>query len=59
MTQEQAWQPTEQQVVDEMLTENTPNVDELLASISEEERQLAMQDPNYLEQIIAQKMGLA
>ena len=59
MPQEQAGQPTEQQVVDEMLTENTPNVDELLASLSEEERQLAMQDPKYLEQIIAQKMGLA
>ena len=53
-----AEQPTEQQAVDEMLAQNTPDVDELLASLTEEERQQAMQNPKYLEQIIAQKMGI-
>jgi hypothetical protein len=56
---EQAGQPTEQQVVDEMLAQSTPDVNAMVDNMSEEERQMAMQNPKYMEQIIAQKMGLA
>ena len=45
--------------VDEMLAQNTPDIDQLLANMSEEDRQMAMKDPQFLENIIAQQMGIA
>lgn len=55
---------TQQQMADDaqvndMLAQNTPDIDQLLAGLSEEQRQQAMQDPTYLQQIIAQQMGMA
>ncbi len=44
---------------DAMLQQNTPDIDELLANMPEEQRQQVMQNPKMLEQIIAQKMGMA
>ncbi len=45
--------------IDDMLAQNTPDIDRLLESLTEEQRQQAMQDPKYLQQIIAQQMGVA
>ena len=42
--------------VDDMLAQNIPDIDQLLANMSEEDRQMAMQDPKFLENIIAQQM---
>ena len=44
---------------DAMLQQNTPNIDELLANMPEEQRQQAMQNPQMLEQIIAEQMGMS
>ena len=44
--------------MDEMLAQSTPDIDELLANMSEEERQMARQNRQYLEKVIAQQMGL-
>lgn len=43
---------------DAMINQNMPNVDELLANMPEEQRQQVMQNPQMLEQIIAQQMGV-
>lgn len=65
LQQRQQQQAMEQQRVepnaeaDAMIQQNTPNIDELLANMSEEQRQQAMQNPQMLEQIIAQQMGVA
>ncbi len=62
--QQQAQTPPPEQDVDvnaeadAMMQKNTPNIDELLANMPEEQRQQAMQNPQMLEQIIRQQMGL-
>lgn len=65
MAQQQMQAPPPEQGVDvnaeadAMLQQNTPNIDELLANMPEEQRQQAMQNPQMLEQIIAEQMGMA
>lgn len=44
---------------DEMVEQNTPDIDELLMGLSDEQRQQALQNPEVLKSIIAQKMGLS
>lgn len=51
-------QPTEQQVVDEMLAQSTPDVNAMVDNMSEEERQMAMQNPKMLEDMLKQQMGV-
>lgn len=45
--------------VDEMIAQNTPDIDQMLDNMSEEDRQRAIKDPQYLQNIIAQQMGMA
>ena len=52
-------QQTQTSEVDDMIALNTPDVDELLMGLSEEQRQQALQNPEMLQDIIAQKMGLS
>ena len=69
--QQQAMQhqvPTEQKTeeseidvnaeADAMIQQNAPDIDEMLAGMSEEQRQQAMQNPQMLEQMIAEQMGV-
>ena len=64
MAQQQAQTPPPEQGVDvnaeadAMMEKNTPDIDELLANMPEEQRQQAMQNPQMLEQIIRQQMGV-
>ena len=51
-------QPTEQQMVDEMLAQSTPDVNAMVDNMSEEEKQMAMQNPKMLEGMIKQQMGV-
>lgn len=44
---------------EDMLQKNTPDIDSLLGSLTDEQKQNAMQNPEYLKDIIAQQMGVS
>jgi hypothetical protein len=52
---EQAGQPSEQEIVNEMLAQSTPDVNAMVDNMSEEEKQMAMQNPKMLEDMISNK----
>lgn len=51
-------QPSEQEIVNEMLAQSTPDVNAMVDNMSEEEKQMAMQNPQMLEEMIKQQMGV-
>ena len=55
---EQAGQPSEQEIVNEMLAQSTPDVNAMVDNMSDEEKQMAMQNPQMLEDMIKQQMGV-
>ena len=55
---EQAGQPSEQEIVNEMLAQSTPDVNAMVDNMSDEEKQMAMQNPQMIEDMIKQQMGV-
>ena len=51
-------QPSEQEIVNEMLAQSTPDVNAMVDNMSEEERQMAIQNPQMLEDMLKQQMGV-
>ena len=48
----------EQMAVDQMISQNTPDIDALVSGLSPEQQQEALENPQMLEQLIAQQMGV-
>lgn len=48
----------EQMAVDQMISQNTPDIDALVSGLSPEQQQEALANPQMLEQMIAQQMGV-